>query len=173
MSRTVQMLVEEAVNIYHASKVGFVEPDVEESYAKSWRIWQWSQKLSSLFDMALWDVNHPCADKYVAKKGRVVVKWIGKCGWSPNAIHDELDFHKQLTERGLKRFLPKLYAHFNDEFLIEQMCHKRSWDLWGQDMDILRCEIANAGLRMYDLGSRNVMHFMGKPKLIDGSLTNH
>lgn len=114
-----------------------------------------------------WYVSHPGSDKRIARKGMVIVKWCGNCGWSDNAIRDELEIHKVLTEMGFVENLPKIYASRHKELIIEQYVNG---ECSSESMDELRTDLHRRGIYITDFREANVKAFMGIPKIIDGRL---
>lgn len=128
----------------------------------------WKTNLQARLKRLGWDSSHPGAEKYVAIKGPLVVKWDGACGWyEARPIKNEMRMYRLLRRAGFGANTPKVYLYLGD-FIVEQNVSGDYYSCRGK-ISGLRAKLRDqARLDIYDLGGTNVVWFQGKVKIIDG-----
>jgi len=158
MPPIVKYLVDEAVSLYNNA--------VSNQNPRAYKDITLCKSLPKDFENKGWKVEHPGADKWVAIKGDVVAKWLGRCSWSENAIKDELEIHRVLIEKGFEMYRPKLYANFDEQFLVEQRADNPGFKSEVYD---IKKELYAAGIEVIDICG-NVGELNGTIKIFDGKL---
>jgi hypothetical protein len=124
-----------------------------------------------------WVVKHPGAEKYVATNDSLdfVVKWEGRCGYSQYPILEELKIYEKLRELGLKRHIPKVYAHEDNNIIIEQKVIRFNHsdehnEIYNKQWPRIRGILNRYNLCIWDDHMGNVGIVKKSLKIIDGRL---
>lgn len=130
----------------------------------------WSFELADIMNQCGWKVSHPGQDKYIAIKGPLVCKWIGRARYrSGEAIRDTVVMHRIFSSAGLDKFLPRLYVKIGKLFIIEQRCETDMYDkhfYYSQLHSITRSK----RVIVEDMHSENIGKIRNVPKVIDGHI---
>lgn len=157
MSKSYQkkMLIKEAVKAYK-----------QVCHDHGWNL-NLGRKLKSLG----WRVSHPGVDKFIAIKGPLVCKWLGKNGYSSNSIRDLIEIHSTLKSNKLSKYLPRIYVHFDNRFIIEQRCNMyRSYPDYSSAFYKISEQTETRDIYIMDLHQKNLAFVNNIPKIIDGNL---
>lgn len=132
--------------------------------------YRWPRKMAELLEAQGWATSHPGSDKWVAIKGPVVAKWIGRSGWSDNAIEDEIRIFRALKRLGLGKHVPRVYAFRNRELIVEQRCPSDA--VCYDDVEAFNHSLmSNHNIEIIDLHYRNARRINGVLKVIDGRIS--
>ena len=152
-------LISEAVSHYRKVKAS----------KSSW----WPGKLSEVFCAANWKVDHPGAEKFVAFKGPLVVKWNGRCSWDMQdaPIRGEMHLYRTLKKLGYKKNVPKVYLYLGD-FIIEQRLDRGYIKYRDIDNFVLKINenLFPFGSEVLDICCNNTTLHRGKLKVYDGKV---
>lgn len=134
----------------------------------------WETNLYTRLKRLGWNSSHPGAEKYVAIKGPLVVKWEGNCGWYPDSrpIKNEMRMYRLLRRAGFGANTPKVYLYLGD-FIVEQNVGHDYYSCCGKIRDLWKKIRDQANLDILDLGGTNVVWFQGKIKIIDGRVRRY
>jgi hypothetical protein len=104
--------------------------------------------MRSVFHKAGWYIQIGGADKNLAAKETMVVKWSQKyCGWATQPIKAEMELYSKLKNLGLRKLVPRIY--FYDGTIIAQ---ERLWstNLGYDNKSSHSCDKAKLLLNKYD-----------------------
>lgn len=161
LSRKNLQTVKEAEKIYSKFEEKFVMGNIK-SYDS------WKDSMAKEFKRLKWKVHHHGAEKYIAIKNDIVVKWDGDCAFeSYHPVIDEILCYSKLKKKRLQKYTPKIYAFHYNMVAEERVDIPKDYDEKDKVLNKLYKIFNKKNISVGDFHSDNIGIKDNIPKVID------